>query len=149
MRKIFSIIPIFVIHMSFTSVSKMIEHSDLKLWFQDGKPPSFKCPLLFIALFKKKKKNFFLNVGHFKSLYWISYIIASVLGFGFFGWEACGILACWQGIEPSPPTLEGKVLNTGLPGKSLNHTLDLVKIWLCLLWSMYITLPPATLQGQG
>ena len=39
--------------------------------------------------------------------------------FWFFGHEACGILAPWPGIEPSPPALEGKVLTTGLPGKSL------------------------------
>ena len=66
----------------------------------------------------------------------------------FFGCEACGILARWRGIKPSSPTLEGKALNTGLPGKSLSRTLDLVKIWLCLLWSVYIT-PPAALRGQG
>ena len=40
--------------------------------------------------------------------------------FWFFGREACGILAPWPGIEPTPPALEGKVLTTGLPGKSLN-----------------------------
>ena len=32
--------------------------------------------------------------------------------FWFFGPQACGILA------PRPPALEGKVLTTGLPGKS-------------------------------
>ena len=40
--------------------------------------------------------------------------------FGFFGHEACGILAPWPGIEPIPPALEGKVLATGPPGKSCN-----------------------------
>ena len=38
--------------------------------------------------------------------------------FWFFGHEACGILAPWPGIEPTPPALEGEVLTTGLPGKS-------------------------------
>ena len=39
--------------------------------------------------------------------------------FWFFGHEACGILAPWPGIEPAPPALEGEVLTTGPPGKSL------------------------------
>ena len=38
--------------------------------------------------------------------------------FWFPGHEACGILAPWPGIEPAPPALEGKVLTTGLSGKS-------------------------------
>ena len=38
--------------------------------------------------------------------------------FGFFGPEACGILAPRPGIEPAPPELEGEVLTTGPPGKS-------------------------------
>ena len=37
----------------------------------------------------------------------------------FFGHEACGILAPRPGIEPAPPALEGEVLTTGPPGKSL------------------------------
>ena len=40
--------------------------------------------------------------------------------FWFFGLEACGILAPWPGIKPAAPALEGKVLTTGLPGKSLH-----------------------------
>ena len=39
--------------------------------------------------------------------------------FWFFGREACGILAPKPGIEPSLPTLEGKVSTTGPKGKSL------------------------------
>ena len=39
--------------------------------------------------------------------------------FWFFGRKACGILAPRPGIEPAPPALEGKVLTTGPPGKSL------------------------------
>ena len=37
---------------------------------------------------------------------------------GFFGQEACGILAPWPEIEPTPPAFEGEVLTTGPPGKS-------------------------------
>ena len=48
--------------------------------------------------------------------------------FWFFGCKACGILAPRPGITPpalgtSPPALEGKVLTTGLPGKSLKNIL--------------------------
>ena len=39
--------------------------------------------------------------------------------FWFFGREACGVSAPWPGVEPAPPALEGKVLTTGPPGKSL------------------------------
>ena len=39
--------------------------------------------------------------------------------FWFFGWKACGILAPLPGIEPAPRALEGEVLTTGPPGKSL------------------------------
>ena len=57
--------------------------------------------------------------------------IIKVLCFGFFffvflfffGHEACGILAPRPGIKPVPPALEGEVLTTGLPGKSLEPTL--------------------------
>ena len=38
--------------------------------------------------------------------------------FFFFGHKACGILAPWSGIEPTPPTLEGEILTTVPPGKS-------------------------------
>ena len=42
--------------------------------------------------------------------------------FWFFGPQACGILAPRPGIEPAPPALEGEVLTTGQPGKSLYLT---------------------------
>ena len=48
--------------------------------------------------------------------------------FCFFGPVACGILVPWPGIEPAPPALEGKVLNTGPPGKSLQI---LFKFYTC------------------
>ena len=47
-------------------------------------------------------------------------ILLLIYVFGFFcGCEARGILAPWSGIEPASPALEGEVLTTGLPGKSL------------------------------
>ena len=39
--------------------------------------------------------------------------------FWFFGQEACGILVPQPGLEPTAPALEGKVLTTRPPGKSL------------------------------
>ena len=36
-----------------------------------------------------------------------------------FGCEASGILTPQQGVKPVPTALEGEVLATGLPGKSL------------------------------
>ena len=43
--------------------------------------------------------------------------------------EACGILAPQPGIELACPALEGKVLTTGFPGKSLFF----VKVLLAIL----------------
>ena len=40
--------------------------------------------------------------------------------FWFFGLEACGIEAPRPGIEPALPALDGKVLTTGPPRKSLS-----------------------------
>ena len=39
--------------------------------------------------------------------------------FWFCGHETCGILALQPGIEPTAPALEGKILTTGLLGKSI------------------------------
>ena len=38
--------------------------------------------------------------------------------FQLFGHKACGILASQPGIEPAHPALKGRILTTGLPGKS-------------------------------
>ena len=46
--------------------------------------------------------------------------------FFFFGHKACGISAPQPEIEPENPVLEGKVLTTGLPGKSLNCLLKMI-----------------------
>ena len=40
--------------------------------------------------------------------------------FCFFGPEACGILAPPQGIEPTPPALEGEILTTDLQGSPMD-----------------------------
>ena len=45
-------------------------------------------------------------------------ILLLLLMFGYFGREAYGILVPGPGIEPSSPSLEGKVLTTGPPGNS-------------------------------
>ena len=49
----------------------------------------------------------------------IEFVYCFCFMFWFFGHEACGILAPQSGIEPAPLTLEGEVLTTGQPGKSL------------------------------
>ena len=36
--------------------------------------------------------------------------------FWFFGHKSCGILVPQPGIETTPPTMQGEVLTTGLPG---------------------------------
>ena len=43
-------------------------------------------------------------------------VTATVLYFGFFGPEACEILAPQPGVETSLPALEGEVLTPGPPG---------------------------------
>ena len=45
--------------------------------------------------------------------------------FRFFGRETCRILAPQLGMKPIPPALEGKVLATGLPGKSKSWDFNL------------------------
>ena len=60
--------------------------------------------------------NFYLFI--LKSLLnFLQYCFCFVLWF--FGPKACGVLAPWPGIELAPPALEGEVLTTGMPGKSL------------------------------
>ena len=39
--------------------------------------------------------------------------------FWFLGSKACGILATWPGVEPTPPEWEGELLTTGPLGRSL------------------------------
>ena len=50
------------------------------------------------------------------------YNIASVLYFGFSGPKACGILPPLPGIEPTPTALQGDLLTTEPPAKSLKRS---------------------------
>lgn len=57
-------------------------------------------------------------MNHLQGLYCICYNVAFVLWVGFFGSQACMILAPRPGIELTPHTWEGKVPTTGSSGKS-------------------------------
>ena len=72
--------------------------------------------------------------------------------FVFFGHEACEISAPRPGIETPPPALEGKVLITGPPGKSLTRSFYLPgPWWLFSLQSLSsrLVLVLATLDQPG
>ena len=57
--------------------------------------------------------------------------------FWFFGHKLCGILASWPEIKLAPLTLDGKVLTTGLPGKSPYFS----QVWL-YLYHLHLCLVP-------
>ena len=65
---------------------------------------------LFSSVFKKNFKVFieFVTVLLLLVMFWL------------FGHEACGISAPQEGIEPSPPALEGEISTTGPSGKPEN-----------------------------
>ena len=67
-------------------------------------------------------KDLFQCQPFFKSLYLNLLQYWSCFMFWCFGCEAYGILAPWLEIKPAPLALEGEVLTTGPPGKSLGHT---------------------------
>ena len=87
--------------------------------------------LIWISLITSEeniKKKFFWCRPFLKSLLnLLQYCLCFM--FLFFGHDACGILAPWPGLKPAPPTLEGKVLTTGPPGKSQEY------YFIYLLWS--------------
>ena len=71
----------------------------------------------------------------FKDFSWCGLLLKSLLNLlqycfcfmlWFFGHKACGISAPRPGIKSAPPAMEGEVLTTGLPGKSLS--------WIFLTW---------------
>ena len=64
-------------------------------------------------------KEFFLMWTIFKVFIEFVTVLLMFYVFGFFGHEAGGILAPQPGIKPSPPALEGNILTTRSPGKSL------------------------------
>ena len=73
--------------------------------------------------------RFFFNGPFLKSLLsLLQYCFCFLCSVFFFGWEACRILAPPTGIEPAPAALEGKVLKTGPPGKTLS-------LWFWLAFS--------------
>ena len=75
---------------------------------------------IFFKAFFKAKFYFicFFDESHFYSVYWICYHIVCFL-FWIFWPRGMWDLSSQTGIEPAPPALEGEVLTTGLPGKSL------------------------------
>ena len=72
------------------------------------------CTLLFILL-----KDFILMWTVFKVFIECVTILLLLVCFGFLHRKANGILVPLPGIEPTPPALEGELLTTGLPEKSL------------------------------
>ena len=63
--------------------------------------------------------RFFFDVAHFlKSLLNLSQYRFCFMSW-LFGTEAHGILAPQPGTEPVPPAVEGKILISGPPGRSL------------------------------
>ena len=54
-----------------------------------------------------------------KCLYWVCYHAVSVFMFWFFDHEVYGSLARQLWIEPTSSALEGEILTTAPPGKSL------------------------------
>ena len=75
------------------------------------------CYLKLSAFFQSISFLFFFSFHFFKVF--IRFVTILLL-FWFFGHEACGVLAPRSGIEPAPLALEGEVLATGPPGKSLS-----------------------------
>jgi len=53
----------------------------------------------------------------------------------FFGLEVCVTLAPWPGIEPTLSILEGEVLTTGPPGKSLSFLKNFWNMRFCVTLS--------------
>ena len=87
-------------------------------------------------------KHFFILSKHLLDL--LPYNFCSM--FWFFDCMACGIIAPQPGIEPSSPALEGKVLTTGPPGKSLN---DLFKYSLSIRQRRQWHPTPVLLPGKS
>ena len=92
--------------------------------------------------------RFFLMWTIFKVFIWICHNIASVLCVGFFGQEACGILAAWPGIQPSPPASEGKFLpldhqeSPWIPSLKQKRTLlNFLQNYTQVLWGPQINYP--------
>ena len=81
-----------------------------------------------------------MDLFFFLSLYWIYYSVVSVL-FWCFSFEAYELLAPWPWITPTPRALEGKVLTTGPPGKTLCP-------WIFFFYKTLVSAPGKILLGQ-
>ena len=71
----------------------------------------------------------------------VTVLLLLIFMFWFFGREAYGILAPQPGVEPAPLALEGKVLTTGPPGKSLYGCVFIViclKVFLNFLFDFLV-----------
>ena len=86
--------------------------------------------------------DFFLW-GPFLKSFWICYNIASLLCFGF-GHEACEILASLLGIEPAPPSMEGKSLNHWTTREACVHVCSAM---FDSLWSQGVGPPGSSVHG--
>ena len=90
---------------------------------------------------------FFYKVFFMWSIFkvFIDFVIILLLLFMFWsaGREACGISVPQPAIKPAPPVLEGDVLTTGPPGKSLHLFSRTV---LCLFLSLSLSLFTETLR---
>ena len=91
----------------------------------------------------QSSRFFFSPLFSFLSFFWCEPFLKSLLTllqyclcflFWFFGYEACGILPPQSVIEPVPPTLQGKVLTTGLSAKSLELPFSFSPFWLCCVF---------------
>ena len=60
--------------------------------------------------------------------------------FWFFDHKACGIFAPQSRIEPARPALEGEVLTTRPPGKSLTRPLTWLACYFCYLGHSYLNI---------
>ena len=76
-----------------------------------GKQNGLKWDFLKIFFLYRTFSKFLLNL--------LQYCFCFMFWGVFFGHKACGILDPQPGMEPPSPALEGEVLTTGPPGKSL------------------------------
>ena len=107
----------------------------LTFWEVQFSPEILVCTGLFLKLFFFLMWTIFKVLIEFVTILLLFYILV-------LGHKVCGIFAPWAGIKPTPLALEGKVMTTGLPGKSyvvwlldsclLSHSFhgSWVQVWL-------------------
>ena len=84
----------------------------------------------FFNLFHVDILKSLLNLLQYYFWFWCFFLM-----FWFFGHKTYGISVSRPGIEPTPPALEGKILITGPPGKSLGQ-----HFYCCICWEQFIAL---------